>query len=321
MRQDAPGHSSEVIIMIRTSLRPRGFSLVELLVVIAIIAVLIGLLLPAVQKVREAANRITCANNLKQIGLAFQMHIDTTKFLPTGGDGYTVERTKQNGTPADFKTQHWAWGYQILPLIEQANLFNNPDDKLVSSTPVKLYFCPTRRPPVALSGGSWAVHPYPRAMTDYAGNAGTSDYAGDGGGIYGSGNDGLVIRLGHTGFVRIPDIKDGTSNTMMVGEKHMNLSFTTTQPQPDDNDGYVGGFQDDVVRWGAFPPVPDKMMPEYVWSTIHPSIFQFGGSHPGGLQAVFADGAVHMIHYSIDPAIFKRVCSRNDGQAFSMEDL
>ncbi len=307
--------------MIRTSVRPRGFTLIELLVVIAIIAVLIGLLLPAVQKVREAANRITCANNLKQIGLAFQMHIDVTKCLPTGGDGYRVDRTKQNGAPADYQTQHWAWGYQILPFIEQTNLFNNPDDQLVSGTPLKLYFCPTRRPPAALSGGSWAQHTYPRAMTDYAGNAGTSNLGNDGAGIYGNGNDGLVIRLGYTTFVRIADIKDGTSNTMMVGEKHMNLTFVITRTQPDDNDGYVGGFQDDVVRWGAFPPVPDKMKPEYDWGTIHPWIFQFGASHPGGLQAVFADGAVHLIRYSVDPVVFKRVCSRNDGQVFSLEDL
>jgi hypothetical protein len=63
------------------------------------------------------------------------------------------------------------------------------------------------------------------------------------------------------------------------------------------------------------------MKPEYDWGTIHPSIFQFGASHPDGLQAVFADGAVHNIRYSIDATIFKRVCSRNDGQVFSMEDL
>ena len=307
--------------MNRTFAGHKGFTLIELLVVIAIIAVLIGLLLPAVQKVREAANRMECGNNLKQIGLAFQMHVDITRFLPTGGNGYTVARTMENGVPANYKTQQWAWGYQILPFIEQTNLFENPDDRLVSGTPLRLYFCPTRRPPVALAGGSWAVHDYPRAMTDYAGNACTSDHAGDGGGIYGSGDDGLVIRLGYTNFVRIADIKDGTSNTMMVGEKHMNLTFVTTQPQADDNDGYVGGFQDDVVRWGAFPPQADAFKPEYTTSTIHPDIFQFGASHPGGLQVVFADGAVHVIRYSIDPIIFKRVCSRNDGQVFSMEDL
>lgn len=291
-----------------------AFTLVELLVVIAIIGILIALLLPAVQQVRESSNRVSCANNLRQIGLAFLHHAQNYKYLPTGGDGYIVARTMTGNGPASYHDQRWAWGYQILPFIEQGNLYSNTSDQVVSSTPVKLFFCPSRRPPTALAGGPWAVHTYPRAMTDYAGNAGTSSQGGDGGGVYGNGSDGLVIRLGHTDFVSLLDIPDGTSNTMLVGEKHMNLTFVTTEPQPDDNDGYVGGFQDDVVRWGAFPPRADEFLPEYTYANIHPTIWQFGSSHKGGLQAVFADGAVHTIHYTIDPAVFHNVCSRNDGQ-------
>jgi type II secretory pathway pseudopilin PulG len=291
--------------------------LVELLVVIAIIAILIGLLLPAVQKVREAANRTTCENNLKQIALAFMNHADTYHAFPTGGGGYSVPRTWNGTVPATYMDQQWSWGYQILPFIEQDNLWSLPGDQQVASTPVKLYFCPTRRRPVALSGGPWATFPYPRAMTDYAGNAGTSSQGNDGAGVYGSGSDGVVIQLGGADFVCFPQITDGTSNTLMVGEKHMDDTFVMKEPQPDDNDGYVGGFQDDVVRWGAFPPAPDFYGPLYDWSDIHPGIWQFGSAHTGGFQGVFVDASVHFIQFTINPTTFFNICSRNDGQPLS----
>jgi prepilin-type N-terminal cleavage/methylation domain-containing protein len=300
--------------MSRTATR-LAFTLIELLVVIAIIGILIALLLPAVQKVRESANRISCGNNLRQIGLAFRMHIDLYDNFPTGGNGYYAVRQWDGTTPATYKTQDWSWGYQILPFIEQNDLWRLPDDNVVAATPVKLYFCPSRRPPIALSGGPWAVYTKPRAMIDYAGNAGTSDQVYDNGGIYGYGSDGLVIYRKKVPFVALKDVVDGVSNTLMVGEKHMNLGFVTIECQPDDNVGYVGGFQDDVVRWGAYPPKPDAVKPKYDWGTIHPDIFQFGGSHPAGVQAVFADGAVHLVPYTIDPAVFRKLCSRNDGQA------
>src|SRR5271163_1510709 len=103
-------------------LRPRrrlGFTLVELLVVIAIIALLIGLLLPAVQKVREAAARTQCENNLKQMALAVHNHNDTYGVLPTGGGAWESNRTFNGNMPAIYPTQQWGWGYQILPFIEQ----------------------------------------------------------------------------------------------------------------------------------------------------------------------------------------------------------
>ena len=308
--------------MIRSCVRRAAFTLIELLVVIAIIGILIALLLPAVQKVRESANRVTCANNLKQIGLAFLQHVTIYRYFPTGGGGLEAHRTLASpGNPADYTTQQWAWGYQILPYVEQSTLWSATDEKMVAATPLKLYFCPSRRPPTALSGGTWAVHGNElRAMTDYAGNAGTAD-GGDGGGSYGTGADGLVIHLGSTDFVALRDITDGTSNTLLVGEKRMNLAFVTTECQADDNDGYVGGFQDDVVRWGTFPPAPDGFFPLGTPATIHPQNWQFGSSHPAGFQAVFADGAVHLMPYSIDPTVFKYLCSRNDGHPVSLDGL
>src|SRR5437588_11487664 len=97
-----------------------GFTLIELLVVIAIIAILIALLVPAVQKVREASNVATCKNQLKQMGLGFQSHIDVFKHLPSGGTSWTdSDRVMVHGTPADYKSQSWGWMYQILPYIQQ----------------------------------------------------------------------------------------------------------------------------------------------------------------------------------------------------------
>jgi len=105
-----------------------GFTLIELLVVIAIIGVLIALLLPAVQKVREAANRTSCANNLKQIGLAIHNFHDTYGGFPNRGHTWNTEISyDRTGNPQNFKYQQARWGYQILPFIEQDNLYMTPD--------------------------------------------------------------------------------------------------------------------------------------------------------------------------------------------------
>jgi prepilin-type N-terminal cleavage/methylation domain-containing protein/prepilin-type processing-associated H-X9-DG protein len=330
----------------------RAFTLVELLVVIAIIGTLIALLLPAVQAARESGRRAQCANNLHQIGVACGAHMEALGAFPNGGYGPACPRTLLNGAPAPYDKQQWSWGYQILPYTDQQALWSNLNDKTVASTPIAFYFCPSRRRPVALIGGIWqdTAFNYPRGMTDYAGNAGVTaglDTASDDG-DYGDSDglvDGVVVRQGWArpngasgSAVQIPatstpgstpiseaSITDGMSNTLLVGEKRMNINYCTTQCQPDDNDGYVGGFQDDVVRWGAFTPAPDWQGPLAAqpasFATLAPNDYQFGSSHPGAAQFVFCDGHVLGIHFKVDAGVFMQASRRNDGVPYDAGQL
>ena len=165
-------YRSQLAAIRPSAVRRKAFTLVELLVVITIIGILVMLMLPAVQSVREAARRIECANHLKQIGLAFHAHHTAMGAFPNGGGGYSLPRTwvlassgtsqswSSGSTPAPFDKQSWAWGYQILPYIDQVALWQNKNDQLVTSTPLAAYFCPSRRKPCASAadrGGSGPI--------------------------------------------------------------------------------------------------------------------------------------------------------------------
>jgi prepilin-type N-terminal cleavage/methylation domain-containing protein/prepilin-type processing-associated H-X9-DG protein len=271
-----------------------GFTLIELLVVIAIIAVLIGLLLPAVQKVREAAARSQCSNNLKQFGLAFHDHHGALGYFPTGGWSGALPPNYINGSPAVGSSQHAGWGFQILPFIEEDNVWK-AGPLVAVGTPNKLFFCPSRRGPQTLTylddyqppltGGEVT-----RALCDYA----ASNKEGTG----------AVRRYGTT---RLANITDGTSNTLLVSEKRLNLTFLGRDDATDDDHGYVAGWSHDTMRKTTRPPLPDYRAPFGDGRGI------FGSSHTGGINALLADGSVRSISYGIDQLTFQLLGDVSDG--------
>jgi prepilin-type N-terminal cleavage/methylation domain-containing protein len=140
----------------KRSLTRSGFTLVELLVVIAIIGVLVALLLPAVQAARESSRRTKCSNSIRQFGLAFQNHHDTLNIFPDGGENWdpvTWSRVMAGGAPAVAPKQNWGWGYQILPYIEQQSVWSAPTDAAVRGAVIPIYFCSSRRKPMAITVG------------------------------------------------------------------------------------------------------------------------------------------------------------------------
>ncbi len=308
-----------------------GFTLVELLVVIAIIGVLVALLLPAVQAAREAARRTQCLNNLKQTGLAFQLHADAQEIYPTGGNGQWAKRTFTQGTtgsPATALKQQWGWAYQILPYLEQQALWENPDNEIVMRTPTEAYFCPSRRAPQVFEANE---DNNTRAKLDYAGNAGIDKLGKKNWAEMGNGLDGVVVLSSYSRFGTkfsnfrstpvIPGrhIEDGLSNTMLVGEKCMNLAFATDGEHDDDDAGYVTGWDWDIVRWGYFSPSPDYLDP--VRGQQVTLMAAFGSSHFGAFNTSFCDGSVRTISYDVDSEVFELVSSRNDGKVYDLSDL
>jgi prepilin-type N-terminal cleavage/methylation domain-containing protein/prepilin-type processing-associated H-X9-DG protein len=283
-------------MVISTTKDRRAFTLVELLVVIAIIAVLVGLILPAVQMAREAAARSQCQNNLKQIGLALHMHHDTYQFFPSSGtNGVTIPNTI-SGSPAIGPYQQCSWLYQILPALERQAVWNNP--QTAPTVPIKTYFCSSRRGPMVLRGGPHPVN----AACDYTGSAWKAPIQ--------------TFFQPRPTVVRFSQISDGASNTLAVGEKNLCLASLGNGLDLNDDDGYTGGADDDTVSFLTTKLADGTVIYQPALDlrgSCTSGTGGFGSSHQGRFNALFADGSVHGINYSISLFTLNAVCGINDG--------
>lgn len=281
-----------------------GFTLIELLVVIAIVALLIGLLLPAVQKVREAAARAKCQNNLHQIGLALHGYESANGRFPPG---YRDPRPDTQPGPG------WGWAVYLLPYVEQVNLYSqiDPDHTVFGNgsnatvptpqtlTPLSVFRCPS--------------DPGPPANANFDGHA-TASYRGVGWSRPQTalGPKGLMITnianpngiLYRNSQTRVADVTDGLSSTVFVGEVCLekdNWGGIWAGANRKDQDGlWIGG-----VYW-AIDEGPFRLNGPDKWA--------FRSLHPGGVELLLGDGSVRFMRDSVDPRVPADMASRAGGE-------
>lgn len=274
------------------SSRRTAFTLIELLVVIAIMGVLTALLLPAVQKVREAANRMSCTNNLKQIGLALHNFHDANGRLPPG---YAASGPYVDG--ATDTTPGWSWAAYALPYLEQQGLsgqieFTQPaQDQSAGQSLLRIFLCPSDMP-------SKTPFVVPDAFGDPVAKAAPCSYAaccgGDASDTAGPNGLGIFYRNSQTHFA---DILDGLSNTIMVGER----SWATSEGV------WAAAYNDGTIQRGPRNVCPGNatyLASALVLAHCHlintrtdtdGGLDDFSSQHVGGANFVFADGSIRFL--------------------------
>jgi prepilin-type N-terminal cleavage/methylation domain-containing protein len=318
-----------------TSRRPgRAFTLIELLVVIAIVATLLGLLVPSVQKIREAASLMTCKNNLKQIGLAMHNYHDSQNTFPVG---YYDPTSWPPGHQTPEGLDHgpgWGWGAFLLPYLEQGNLYHrinfqvdvgDPSMSAVRSTPLKVFICPSDPNHVdtftlTTSPLSTNVGPAPTGLRSWV--LASGNY------VACNGNDGVdcFCTPPHTGAFlraikgfRFADISDGLSNTLFVCDRPSFLSYSSWVGCPT---GAANPFRMSPGNYGAEttlvmchagqtgPNTAGVFDADSTWSP-----------HRLGVPYLFGDGSVHFISNSIDIPTWMALATRAGDEPISGSDF
>ncbi len=295
--------------------RRQAFTLVELLVVIAIIATLIGLLLPAVQKAREAASRMQCANNLRQFGLAFHAYHLQLTYLPTAGSadraGPDYSAAAGSGPVMGWQ-QSAGWGFQILPFMDAEAVWAGDPAGTASAnltkvigTPHKFFNCPTRR---SLVTASYLNAAYPSQTPTYDAIRNTtfktalSDYAACNGSVKPPAvqNGAVRTQAGGRDTLSLSQIIDGTSHTLLLGEKAVSTAAGASADE--DDMGYTAGYA--ATNFNTIRFTATAVLPVWDRQLTAATNGAFGSSHPGTWNALFADGSVQQLSYTINSTVY-----------------
>jgi prepilin-type N-terminal cleavage/methylation domain-containing protein/prepilin-type processing-associated H-X9-DG protein len=308
-----------------TSRRDRGFTLIELLVVIAIIAVLVGLLLPAVQAAREAARRTQCANNLKQIGLAMHNYHSAVNAFPPG---YVTAVSA--ASPATELGPGWGWGVLILdeldqkPIFDAVNLYlpiTDPGSQTVRTTNLSVYLCPSNgiTDPIALKNASGTVLVSDLSPGQYVASVG--QFEPDDSPVT---NNGVYYRNSRIAF---RNIIDGSSSTLMAGERSRNVANATwvgvipgaqacTNPQWRNQECDTSSV---LVLSHTGPNINNGII--YVPNSKLADAEDYWSMHPGGCNFLFCDGSVRFVKETVNPQVFSSLSTRAGGEVVSADQF
>lgn len=320
----------------------RAFTLVELLVVIAIIGMLVGLLLPAVQQAREAARKMQCNNNLKQLALAALNHESTVKSFPTGGWHWYVIGDADRGFGGN---QPGGWHFSLLPFMEQNALYQlsalgesaasdpsatkKANGKTLLSTPLGFFNCPSRRTAKLYKFGSSSsssslyngTAPTEVPRSDYAANFGDQNSACQSSSMNPTNYSSAVNYAWETetatgtcfrhSTVTTGEIRDGLSNTFLYGEKYLAANLYETGTSSADNEGLYFGCVNDNHRTAYSNPLQDRIS--------YDALNNWGSCHAGGFGMAMCDGSVQTISYSVENSTFRNLGNRSDGKVAVLE--